>query len=82
MLVIRRRPGEALLVGAGVEIRVLEMTPSRVTLGIVADPQIVILRKEAAEQAERNRQAAASSERAELTGLAQRLRQFPAPPLT
>lgn len=81
MLVVRRRPGEALLVGSGVEIRILDMTPSRVTLGIVASPDIVILRKEVADLAERNRLAAASSEHAELGDLAQRLRERPAPPV-
>lgn len=46
MLVIRRRAGEAILVGADVEIQVIEISPSRVKLGIVAPPEVLVLRKE------------------------------------
>jgi carbon storage regulator CsrA len=82
MLVIRRRLGEALLVGSGVEILVLDLTPSRVTLGIKASPTITILRKEVEELAERNRIAAASSESVEVADVAQRLRERTAPPIS
>lgn len=46
MLVIRRRPGEILLVGNEVEIEILECSHSQVKLGIRAPKQITILRKE------------------------------------
>lgn len=46
MLVIRRRAGEAILIGADIEIEVLEISPSRVKLGIVAPPKVLVLRKE------------------------------------
>ncbi len=57
MLVIRRRAGESLTIGGGIEIRVLETTPQRVTIGIVAPPDVLILRNEIREQ---NREAAGS----------------------
>lgn len=46
MLVIRRRAGEAVLIGDGVEITVIEVSGSRVKLGIQAPAAIPILRKE------------------------------------
>lgn len=46
MLVIRRRAGESLLIGPDVEVRVLETSPSRVTFGIIAPEEILVLRTE------------------------------------
>jgi carbon storage regulator len=46
MLVIRRRPGEALLIGEGIEIEILETGSSHVKLGIRAPKEVVVLRKE------------------------------------
>ena len=46
MLVIRRRPGESLVIGDDVEIEILDSTPSQVKLGIRAPKSIPVLRKE------------------------------------
>jgi carbon storage regulator len=46
MLVIRRRPGEALVIGDQIEIEVLDSSPSQVKLGIRAPKSIAVLRKE------------------------------------
>ncbi len=46
MLIIRRRPGESVLLGDNIEIRVIEISPHRVSLGITAPADLVILRKE------------------------------------
>lgn len=46
MLVIRRRPGETLLIGEEIEIDILETGSSYVKLGIRAPKQVVVLRKE------------------------------------
>jgi carbon storage regulator len=58
MLVIRRRAGEAILIGADVEIQVIEISPSRVKLGIVAPPEVLVLRKEIQLAREQNLAAA------------------------
>ncbi|MCC7174629.1 MAG: carbon storage regulator [Bryobacterales bacterium] len=58
MLVIRRREGEAILVGEDVEIEVLEITPARVKLGIRAPERVPILRKELQATREQNLAAA------------------------
>jgi len=46
MLVMRRRAGESFLIGAEIEIEILEVGPTRVKLGIVAPAQLAISRKE------------------------------------
>jgi carbon storage regulator len=46
MLVIRRRSGEALLIGDEVEIEILETGGSHVKLGIRAPKHVIVLRKE------------------------------------
>lgn len=46
MLVIRRRPGESLVIGDDIEIEVLDSTGSQVKLGIRAPKSVVVVRKE------------------------------------
>jgi carbon storage regulator len=58
MLVIRRRAGESILIGANVEVQVIETTPTRVKLGIVAPQEVLIMRKEVHLTREENHTAA------------------------
>jgi carbon storage regulator len=46
MLVIRRRPGETVVIGENIEVEVLDATPSHVKLGIRAPKSVPVLRKE------------------------------------
>jgi carbon storage regulator len=46
MLVIRRRAGEGFLIGPDIEIEVLEVSPTRVKIGILAPSALPIIRKE------------------------------------
>lgn len=46
MLVIRRRAGESIVIAGGIEIEVLETSPTRVKLGIRAPKEVEVLRKE------------------------------------
>jgi carbon storage regulator len=46
MLVLRRRAGEALLIGDDIEIQFLELSSQTVKIGIKAPRQVPILRKE------------------------------------
>ena len=57
MLVIRRRPGESLLIGDDIEIEVLDAGPTHVKLGIRAPRQVVVLRREVALTRDHNRAA-------------------------
>ena len=46
MLIIRRRLGEAIVIGTDVQVVIVEMTLSHVALGIEAPKSIPIIRKE------------------------------------
>ena len=74
MLVIRRRPGEALLVGDDVEIEILDCSPSHVKLGIRAPKHITVLRKEIHLTGQQNRIAAEQATPAALNRLLDSLR--------
>lgn len=58
MLVIRRRAGESVMIGEGVEVTVIECSSTRVKLGIVAPASVAILRKEIQLAADQNVAAA------------------------
>jgi len=44
---MRRRAGESFIIGDNIEVEILEVTGSRVKLGIVAPSSVEIIRKEA-----------------------------------
>lgn len=69
MLVVRRRAGESLLIGADIEVQILEITPTRVKLGIVAPSSVTVLRKEIVLTREQNQAAAAAATLDRLRGL-------------
>ena len=46
MLVIRRRPGETLVIGEDIEIEILDTEALHVKLGIRAPKPVMVLRKE------------------------------------
>ncbi len=46
MFVIRRKAGESVVVGQGIEIHVLEVGNNRVKLGFVAPPEVSVVRHE------------------------------------
>jgi carbon storage regulator len=58
MLVLRRRPGECVLIGDEIEIEVLAVTPQGAKIGIRAPRSTVVLRKELRITQEQNTQAA------------------------
>jgi carbon storage regulator len=58
VLVIRRRPGETVMIGEDVEIEILDATHSQVKLGIRAPKSVTVLRKEIRITREQNLAAA------------------------
>jgi carbon storage regulator len=58
MLVIRRRVGESLQIGEEITVEVLEITPTRVKIGVAAPRSIAVLRGETRLCEEENRRAA------------------------
>jgi len=60
VLVIRRREGEAVYIGEAIAVQVLEISPSRVKLGIEAPRAVAVVRSEQRASAEENLRASAS----------------------
>lgn len=46
MLVMRRRVGDAILIGEDIQIEIIEVSPNRVKLGIIAPATLPVIRKE------------------------------------
>jgi carbon storage regulator len=78
---MRRRAGESLLVGAGVEIEVLEISGGRVKLGIVAPDSVLIQRKETQLTRDENIIAARSVRQRNISTLLSKLAVPPAAPV-
>ena len=57
MLVLRRRAGECLLIGDNVEIEIIEISRTRVKVGVRAPKHVSVLRKESVPLAVENREA-------------------------
>ena len=81
MLVMRRRAGESFLIGADVEIEVLEVCGTRVKLGIVAPDSVLIQRKEAQLTRDENIIAARSVGQRSISTLLSKLAVQPAAPV-
>ena len=58
MLVVRRRAGEGIVVAGEIAIEVIEISRTRVKLGINAPREVPVLRKETVALRDENRQAA------------------------
>jgi carbon storage regulator len=58
MLVIRRRPGEAIRIGENVEVEIIECGPHRVKLGVQAPKDVPVWRAEVQAAREQNLLAA------------------------
>ena len=54
MLVMRRRAGEGFQIGPDIQIEILEITPTRVKIGVIAPDMVTIVRKEMALTREEN----------------------------
>lgn len=75
MLMVRRRAGESILIGGEIEIQVMEITATKVTLGVTAPRDIPVVRAEVRLTRDQNLAAASESAPIEsLTQLAGRLR--------
>ena len=82
MLVFTRKRNEAIVIGDGIEVRVLRVGKDGVRLGIVAPPAVAVHRREIYDAVCAANRSAASTGAAEASGLARQLRaRFPAPAL-
>lgn len=74
MLVMRRRAGESFVIGDGIEIEVLEVSGSRVKIGISAPESVIIMRKETKLTREQNLSASRSVDSTLISSLLNKLR--------
>jgi carbon storage regulator len=77
MLVIRRRPGEIVVIGEDVEVEVLEISGNQVKVGIRAPREILVLRKEVQLTRTENRAASQPPPARRLESVLDRLRGLP-----
>jgi carbon storage regulator len=73
MLIMRRRAGEKFLIGADIEIEILEIGHTRVRIGIKAPDSVAIVRKEVALTRDENLSAALRAPAQAITMLQGRL---------
>lgn len=69
MLVLSRKPGEAIRIGSTLTVRVVSVAGGRVRLAIDAPPEVAVHREEIVLRIAQANQAAASSELEELASL-------------
>jgi len=74
VLVLRRRPGECVLIGDEIEIEVLAVTHQGAKIGIRAPKSTVVLRKELRITQEQNAQAAQGPSAADFQDAVNKLR--------
>ncbi|MCC7034606.1 MAG: carbon storage regulator CsrA [Acidobacteria bacterium] len=74
MLVFTRKRNEAIVVGDGIQVRVLRVGRDGVRLGIVAPPDVAVHRREIYDAVCAANRSAAAAGAAEAAGLARRLR--------
>jgi carbon storage regulator len=74
MLVLRRRAGEAIAIGGDIEIEVIEISRTRVKLGVRAPQTISVSRRETVPIAAENRSASELLDNRELRDLEEILR--------
>ena len=82
MLVMRRRTGEGFQIGPDIAIEILEITPTRVKIGILAPAALTIVRKEIILTREGNLIAAQPTPPETITWLTEKLKQLPPQLLT
>jgi carbon storage regulator len=58
MLVVRRRAGEAIVLGGDIEVEIIEISRTRVKLGIRAPRHVAVQRRESIVLAQENQSAA------------------------
>ena len=74
MLVFTRKVDEAIMIGDGIEIRVLRVGKDGVRLGVTAPAEITVHRREIYEMVCAANASAAASDALRVQGLAERLR--------
>ena len=82
MLIIRRRPGESVMLGDDIEIELLEVCGSQVKLGIRAPQTVAVARREIYVAGRQNRAAAVPIPPQEVEKLLRKFKTLPLKPIS
>ncbi len=74
MLILTRKSGQTIVIGGGIQVKVLEIRGKQVRLGIDAAADVSVYRGELFETIQAENRRAASGPKGGLTGLAGRVR--------
>ena len=74
MLVVRRGAGQSILIGGDIEVHVIDVSRTRVTLGILAPKEVTLVRAEVRLTHQQNLAAAETATFDSLTKLSEALR--------
>jgi len=69
MLILTRKSGQTIVIGGGVQVKVLEIRGKQVRIGIDAAPEVAVYRGELFESMQEENRRAATSPKAGLAGL-------------
>ncbi|MDN5276734.1 MAG: carbon storage regulator [Clostridiales bacterium] len=76
MLVLSRKPGESILIGDNIEVKIIDVQGDQVKIGINAPRDVTILRKELMDEVRQvNREAVVDSSRLSLEELGKVLKE-------
>jgi carbon storage regulator len=76
MLVLSRKPGESILIGDNIEVKIIDVQGDQVRIGISAPRDVTILRKELMDEVRQvNREAVVDSSRLTLEELSKVLKE-------
>jgi len=69
MLILTRKSGQTIVIGGGVQVKVLEIRGKQVRIGIDAAPEVAVYRGELFESMQEENRRAATSPKTGLAGL-------------
>jgi carbon storage regulator len=69
MLILTRKSGQTIVIGGGVQVKILEIRGKQVRIGIDAAPEVAVYRGELFELMQEENRRAASSPKTGLAGL-------------
>jgi carbon storage regulator len=74
MLILTRKSGQTIVIGGGVQVKILEIRGKQVRIGIDAAPEVAVYRGELFELMQDENQRAAKSPKSGLAGLVQSMK--------
>ena len=74
MLILTRKSGQTIVIGGGIQVKVLEIRGKQVRIGIDAAPEVAVYRGELFEAMQEENRRAATSSKTGLAGLVKNMK--------